>query len=221
MRAPIFSFVLAIGCLILSACPDDSKDESSAGDGGMSTAGTTADAADGGGESGTGAAGTGESGTGGGGGDVPAAGVATVKVAKAIEPLKATTYTLDTSGKFAGQRNDDEFFANFDGKADFGSMYGGDTVSLRFGGLNRKGTFKCGDKAKPDDDYAVPTSLELWTFVNAKSALTQYRSNVEGSTCSITVTKLDATSIEGTYTAKLNADATRSVSISGGFHAVP
>lgn len=115
--------------------------------------------------------------------------------------------TYDTAnGKFATQRNADEFYANFTS----------DTVHLRFSGFHKTGTFACGQRAKPNDDYAVQTNLDLWVV---KGGLTQYLGVKPGSACSITVTRLDADSIQGTYTAKLYADATKFVQISGAFHA--
>ena len=190
-------------------------------------------AGSGAGGSATGGSGTGGSGTGGvsaNGGTTGANGgatgstdpitipagksVATIKVAEEVADVPVGEYEATTPG-FAGQRNGDEFFANFDGETASKAA----TLGLRFGGLNRVGAFACGVRAKPNDDYAVPTSLELWVAVNAKGSLTMYRGSTAMGSCTVTVTKLDPTVIEGRYVGTLYADATKKISISGEFRA--
>ncbi len=141
--------------------------------------------------------------------------VGTVKVESTLPHLTPGDYTVTSVG-IAPQRNDDELFANFHGT---NGATGG--LDLRFAGLNRIGTFKCGDKAKPNDDYAAVTALEFWVSDTTTAPnLTQYRGSSPNGSCTVTVTAISKTLVEGRYSGELAA-GTDKITISGEFRGVP
>jgi hypothetical protein len=204
-------FAALVASFLAGSCGGDTAPAGAGGTGGSGATGGTG---------GTGGNGAATGGTGGGSGNnapltIPAGkSIATIKVAADVMDVPAGDYEATTPG-FAGQRNGDEFFANFDGATPGKAA----TLGLRFGGFNRAGAFPCGARAKPNDDYAVQTSLELWVGVNAKGSLAMYRGSAPMSSCTVTVTKLDATVIEGRYVGMLYSDATHQIAISGEFRA--